>query len=311
MPLSIRMTDLSTPQAWILPDASPNNDGIMTAAMAAKLASLSPGGSETLDQAYTAGNEILPTVGRPVVFTADVGAAFRIRSSDDSVLFEVAPDGSVGAFGRSVFAMSGTGYAFSEDNEAVSLVHNGPADDFNNNLPAPNILRAGAIWNGSESVTIGERIASSVVGVGTPDFNVRLQPMILVGGSSFAPITYGKINGVDNGYVEVDGALRTTDVAVANVGQDVNLDLGLGTTFVVTIDQAAVLNNPINAVVDQSQIVYITLIGGENGLDYGDVYRFPGGVTPTLATAPNVLIFLSQGGFMYLIGTGLNQQPAG
>lgn len=43
MPLTIRLTDLSVPQAWILQDASPNNDGIMTAAQAAKLAGLSPG----------------------------------------------------------------------------------------------------------------------------------------------------------------------------------------------------------------------------------------------------------------------------
>lgn len=44
MPLTIRMTDTSVPQAWILEDASPFNDGIMTAAMARKLAGLSGGG---------------------------------------------------------------------------------------------------------------------------------------------------------------------------------------------------------------------------------------------------------------------------
>jgi hypothetical protein len=37
MPLTIRLTDLSTPQAWILPDASASSDGIMTALQVAQL----------------------------------------------------------------------------------------------------------------------------------------------------------------------------------------------------------------------------------------------------------------------------------
>jgi hypothetical protein len=44
MPLTIRLTDLSTPQAWILPDASASSDGIMTALQAAQLAELVAGG---------------------------------------------------------------------------------------------------------------------------------------------------------------------------------------------------------------------------------------------------------------------------
>lgn len=44
MPLTLRLTDHSLPQAWILADASPNNDGVMTAAQAAQLAALVAGG---------------------------------------------------------------------------------------------------------------------------------------------------------------------------------------------------------------------------------------------------------------------------
>lgn len=38
MPLTIRLTDHSVPQSWILPDATPHNDGIMTKAQAAAVA---------------------------------------------------------------------------------------------------------------------------------------------------------------------------------------------------------------------------------------------------------------------------------
>lgn len=44
MSITIRLTDLSLPQAWILADASPNNDGVMTALQAAQLAALIAGG---------------------------------------------------------------------------------------------------------------------------------------------------------------------------------------------------------------------------------------------------------------------------
>lgn len=38
MPLMIKLTDHSVPQSWILPDATPHNDGIMTKAQAAAVA---------------------------------------------------------------------------------------------------------------------------------------------------------------------------------------------------------------------------------------------------------------------------------
>lgn len=45
MPLTIRMTDQSVPQSWILPDATVNSDGVMTAAQVRALNALGAPGA--------------------------------------------------------------------------------------------------------------------------------------------------------------------------------------------------------------------------------------------------------------------------
>lgn len=44
MPYTIKLSDLSTPQAWIIPDSSSRNAGLMTPEQAAQLAALVAGG---------------------------------------------------------------------------------------------------------------------------------------------------------------------------------------------------------------------------------------------------------------------------
>jgi hypothetical protein len=59
MPVIVKFDpNITQQQAAVIPDASPRNDGVMTAAMAAKLASLSPGGGGSLQDAYNAGRVI-------------------------------------------------------------------------------------------------------------------------------------------------------------------------------------------------------------------------------------------------------------
>lgn len=70
MPLQIRMTDLSVPQGWVLPDASINSDGVMTAAMVRALNSLSPPGAFTdlpLDVGFSEPGNNLSNLGARLV----------------------------------------------------------------------------------------------------------------------------------------------------------------------------------------------------------------------------------------------------
>lgn len=85
MPLTIRLTDTSVPQAWILEDASPFNDGIMTRLQAAQLAALVAGGGggggalAAGIENYTGG---LGTVVIPVAFLSPLASANYVPAVD-------------------------------------------------------------------------------------------------------------------------------------------------------------------------------------------------------------------------------------
>jgi hypothetical protein len=83
-------------------------------------------------------------------------------------------------------------------------------------------------------------------------------------------------------------------VVVLTDGANIAIDAALANNFRVTLGGNRTLDNPTNLIDGQVFNVRIIQDGtGSRTLAYGSLYKFPGGVVPTLSTAANAKDFLS------------------
>lgn len=86
-------------------------------------------------------------------------------------------------------------------------------------------------------------------------------------------------------------------------GTNISWDLSVAQVAKVTLGGNRTLSNPTNMVDGGTYIVRVTQDGtGSRTLAYGNAYKWPSGIAPTLTTtasALDVLTFISDGTYMY------------
>lgn len=89
------------------------------------------------------------------------------------------------------------------------------------------------------------------------------------------------------------GRVRVTPVALTDAAT-IATDASLGNDFTVTLGGSRTLANPTNLAAGQKLTWVITQDGtGSRSLFYGNVFKWPGGVVPTLSTAAGAVDIIS------------------
>jgi hypothetical protein len=115
----------------------------------------------------------------------------------------------------------------------------------------------------------------------------------------------GNWGGVLNEYLRAqhnaDGTHETTQTLTD--GATINWDLSLGVFTQVTLEGNRTLANPTNLINGCSYILLVKQDAvGNRTLSFGNAYKFPEGIAPTMSTDPNVvdiITFLCDGTSLY------------
>lgn len=93
-----------------------------------------------------------------------------------------------------------------------------------------------------------------------------------------------------NGILAYTGAANQNISAIGSTSGTITLDLATANNFSFTLNanSSNTLANPSNPVAGQSGIIYVTQDAtGSRLLSFGSYWKFPGGTTPIISTAPS------------------------